>query len=267
MSVSQGGGGGGGEGEGENEPVPDYAYAGGRIVAYDSSVIRNCVTGSKFYPYDYDHASGFTDVTFATTDTLLSSGEDFKAGVYLNRVKGIDFKGCTFKNTRSTGEVAQDKRGIGIYSFDSEFNVLDFCSSTSSPCPPVYKQPCLFKKLYYGIKALNSLTTSTFTVDTAVFDNNVRALYAGAVDDITVTRSRFELGNSFDGARGIYLDECTGYTIEENEIIEEGNETIGIVVNQSGGDLNEIYLNRFIDTKFGILTQNENRAPTAPGCK
>ena len=263
MSESQGGGGGGGEGE--IEPTPDYAYAGGRIVAYDSSIIRNCVTGVKFYPYDYDQTSGFTGVTFATTDTLLASGEDFNAGVYLNRVKGIAFKGCIFKNTRSTGEVAQNKRGIGIYSFDSEFDVMEYCNGISSPCPAEYIQPCRFRKLYYGIKALNSLTTSTFTVDTAVFDNNVRALYAGAVDDITVTRSRFELGNSFDGARGIYLDECTGYTIEENEFIEEGNETIGIVVNQSGGDLNEIYLNRFVDTKFGILTQNENRATDGTG--
>ncbi len=243
----------------------DYNFTGGKVVASGGSVFRNCKFGVRFHAYNYDHHSSFTDITFETTDSILIPNGMPNAGLYFDQVKGITVKGCTFRNTRGDYEVPSDKRGRGIYSFDSNFEVIPYCTSTTSPCPTEYIQPCRFEKLYYGIRAMNSRTAATFTVDTADFINNVRALYAGGVDNILVTRSLFEMGASFYGTRGIYLDECTGYTIEENDFYETENETIGIVVNQSGGNLNEIYLNRFIDTKHGILAQNENRATDGTG--
>jgi uncharacterized protein YcfL len=64
----------------------------------------------------------------------------------------------------------------------------------------------------------------------------------------------------------LYLDNCTGYWIEENTfnnptppIFQRPNEVIGITVNNSGDEANEIYRNTFDGMDIGILAQNSNR--------
>ncbi|MCD4747560.1 MAG: cellulase family glycosylhydrolase, partial [Bacteroidales bacterium] len=54
----------------QGEGQPDYNYTGGHITAYGNSTIRNCQYAVRFYPYEYDHYSGFTNITFETNAEL-----------------------------------------------------------------------------------------------------------------------------------------------------------------------------------------------------
>jgi len=62
---------------------------------------------------------------------------------------------------------------------------------------------------------------------------------------------------------GLYLDESTDYWIEGNMfqgVATDGTpKGTGIIVNESGGDPNEIYLNEFNDTEYSIKVQGSNR--------
>jgi len=240
-------------------------FAGGKVHAKTNAVFRNCKFGVIFYPYNYDYIGAFSQVTFETTDSLLNNNGYPVTFAYMNRADGIHFSGCTFKNTRGPSEMAPAKRGIGIYSVKSDFEVKGYCTAEINPCPDEHIVPCRFEKLYYGIKALNTTSVPTFSVDTAEFTDNVRAVYASAVDNLTVIRSKFEMGGSFYGTRGLYLDECTGYTVEENRFYETQQESIGLIINQSGTNLNQIYRNEFSGLKYGLLAQNENRAVDGTG--
>lgn len=69
---------------------------------------------------------------------------------------------------------------------------------------------------------------------------------------------------------GIYLDGCTGYFVEENQIFEKFSMgapfyNIGIVVNNSGDGENEIYNNKIENLYVGILAQNQNRGLKGEG--
>lgn len=85
------------------------------------------------------------------------------------------------------------------------------------------------------------------------------------MDNGRITSNRFEIYQPFeeDGGCGLYLDNCTGYWVEENTFKHVSDTTtkgIGIVVNNSGTDPNEIYRNTFISLEQGISAQEQNRS-------
>lgn len=85
------------------------------------------------------------------------------------------------------------------------------------------------------------------------------------MDNGRITSNRFEINQPFeeDGGCGLYLDNCTGYWVEENTFQTVSDTIItgiGIVVNNSGTDPNEIYRNTFINLQQGISAQEQNRS-------
>lgn len=62
----------------------------------------------------------------------------------------------------------------------------------------------------------------------------------------------------------MYLDYSTGYWVEDNDFGHEGEEEtgVGIIVNQSGREANEIYRNRFTNLTQGISAQECNTGVT-----
>jgi hypothetical protein len=78
-----------------------------------------------------------------------------------------------------------------------------------------------------------------------------------------VTSNTFEINEAFvaNGGCGLYLDNCTGYWVEDNDFLHEtGSATgIGIVVNNSGTDANEIYRNTFGNLQVGVSAQAINK--------
>ena len=249
-------------------------FEGGIIQTNDAHFINNR-TGVKFYPYrnmvsgvEMDNLSYFRNSEFLTGSELADESipEDF---LHLNGVKGININGCSFTNSRPEQEAGMSDRGIGINSYDASFTVTWYCAS-SYPC----EEPVLstFTNLNYGINARNATTSGAFDVNHSEFNNNLTGIYFNNIDYADIIFNDFELYNVSlfhepdDIFGGLYIDNCSGYTIEENNFFNDDeydpqNEisSIGITVNNSGDDVNMIYRNTFNRLHIGILAQNRNR--------
>jgi len=84
----------------------------------------------------------------------------------------------------------------------------------------------------------------------------------GGVSASEVLSSKFRGAPYSEFSYGMYLNECSGYHVENNEFFENtlGSPiTIGLIVNNSGTSPNEIYRNTFHKLKYATLSQNENR--------
>ncbi len=242
----------------------DFAGKGGGIVHTDSAFFRNNQTGVLYHDYAGSNIGNFNLTTFETTAELTggSTPEDL---LKLVHVKDITIKGCTFRNTRES-TVAYSNRGKGITGYDATFLVDRFCTSNNTPCTQY--QETEFSKLDYGIYAIATTTVPYADIRETVFTGNKRGVYLSGMTLPRVTSNTFEITRKDNVyVYGLYLDQCTEYWIEGNYF--EGNcipgftpcDEIGIVVNESGYDPNEIYRNEFNNLGYSILAQGLNRNP------
>jgi len=197
-------------------------------------------------------------------ETILVDIPDatFNYFVRLNEVNGITFTGCNFENGKSYNPIID--RGKGIYSNNSFFMVDQYCTT---PCP--FPQKSKFNDLHYGIYAIGQKAGRTFSVVNTIFNDNESGIYANAIDLMNVKSNKvFMKGNNPsvfkpEVASGIYLDKCSGYIIEENELwtteVAAYFTTYGIYINSSGEANNTIYKNKFYNNSYGITSQDKNR--------
>nr|NQU93945.1 hypothetical protein [Bacteroidota bacterium] len=85
-----------------------------------------------------------------------------------------------------------------------------------------------------------------------------------------VTSNEFDLDvTAANEGYGLYLDECTQYWVEDNEFEASSGRPsqtgIGIYVNESGAQANEIYLNSFDNVEFAVITLGINRTNRISG--
>lgn len=245
--------------DGEGEIM--YGDGGGLIFATEA-IIRNNRTGVVFEAYNNDNISYFNKCTFETTGQLLADAIPLNLAV-LNMVEGITFKGCTFRNSREY-TVPYSDRGNGIYSFNSNFYVDEICVSGSPECTQY--QSTAFEALEYGIRAYGATSIINLSIKNSIFSKVEKGIFISAVNNFIISNNLIDMIGL--NIYGIYLDCCTGYTVEDNLL--EGTyplsaTQIGIVVNNSGDAPNEIYRNTFERLSYGILAQNENRAPDGTG--
>lgn len=241
--------------EGGGTPQHD-TKGGGIIIAENASFINNN-TGVLFEPYTYNNTSRFLQCEFLYDQEI--TGEELIWFAKLNSVKHVRFAGCDFTN--NTGTTGQCR---GIWSYNSTFYVKNFCTQ-------LYGDECIawdttfFTNLEYGIYALASTTVPYADVRDAVFTNNLRGIYLSGMTLPRVTSNTFEM-TTYSGTDvyGLYLDQCTEYWVEDNNlssVLFQNSNTIGIVVNESGYDPNEIYRNTFDYLEYSILAQGLNRNP------
>ncbi len=260
----------------DNRGIPVSDFTGG-IVKCTRATFLNNKTAVKFYPYqnfnplnnkEISNASYFTNVMFTTTDAYLNMQSKPDFFVELNKVKTIPFNGCSFTNSIPTLIPACD-RGTGIYSFASGFKVDRVCANNNTnPCSSWISSN--FSGLYYGIRAMGDGGAYYVNIDHTTFDKNLRGVYIGGIDLVCINRNSFftKIGTSQTPSSGVYLDYCSGYSVQENSF--SGNYTgifpfintyeTGIVINNSGEAVNSIYNNRYIQSlQYGIIAQNKNR--------
>ena len=252
-------------------------YEGGIIQTNDAHFINNR-NGVVFHPYrnmvsgqEVDNLSYFHNTEFLIDAELADESipENF---IHLQSVKGINIQGCTFANAREQQGVNLKDRGHGIYSEDANFTVTYYCPE-GYPCEEPTNS--VFTELNYGIKAYNETSTKTFEVNNSEFYNNLTGIYLKNIGNATIIFNEMEIRNynlihqQSDIFGGIYLDYCTGYTVEENTFYndnpydpEDEIRSYGITVNNSGSDFNVIYRNTFDYLQIGILAQRANRGAT-----
>ena len=255
----------------------DYATSGG-IVKCSSSTFRNNGKAIEFYPYTNHNSSGAeTDnVNYAQKCTFVVDGNNlfasnnitFSEFVKISHVRGISFKGSSFRDGRTTAS-SQTK---GIYSESSGFSTSEHCTlpySNLAPCTCTGTETrTKFSRLGYGIYATNDGTTYNFTADHAIFDTCYNAVYMSAINNSKITRSNFDINTmstfANGSATGIYSYNCSGYTIEANDfstyytIRPSGFFSSGIRVLGSGTDDNTIYRNNITNLYYGIKSEGSN---------
>lgn len=255
-----------------DQQVPGFS---GGIVWCDSAYFINNKVAVHFAPYSFYNNSYFSRTNFLTNSNMIQ-GEQPDCFLKLLHVNLITINGCTFKNTCPVSNQAQSylNRGIGIFSFNSRFLVKEACLSNISPCTSLRQS--VFEKLYRGIYAINSGSShSPFITNTFFFDN-LKGLYLSGFNGVsfaTVTKSKFRVIRpnyyTIDSTYGMYLDQSSGFHIEQNDFYSGMDllDCIGLIVNNSyirGSDNNEpsqIYRNTFSNLKFGSIAQNANKNP------
>lgn len=260
-----------------NNKTEDGIYcnsSSGGIIAVQNSTFRNNYKALEFLNYQYPQVSRVIQTTFETDGNFIDRRSHPSDFVSLDAVYGIKFLGCEFINRNTSDNSIPDAlKGNGIYSRDGSFLVskYDFCPSKETPCPDPKSAPSTFQGLYYGIKALNSNPDCSVDIQKTHFNNNYRGIYLSGMNYPHIVQDTFNIpGNggsvSTDTCYGLYLDRCSFYTVQEDSLISNfptslgsNVNSIGIIVNNSGKDVNEIYNNNFSKVKYGIIAQNLNR--------
>ncbi len=223
---------------------------------------------SEFKP----NRSYFNNALFKVDDEYIGASTWDDDLVWLIGVDGVSFKGCTFINEIGTGN-----NGVGIYcapglgkSSDCGFKVLPTCISQMHPCPDESWDRCLFKNLEYGIEA-NNTGIYTVTVEDAIFEDNSYGIRLSNVNNASILFNKFFLGQasqeeeqecgSKSSAYGIYMDNCTGFAIEENEFYKAegapfGNYT-GISIDNTNA-VDEVYKNYFEGLSYANYSEGHN---------
>lgn len=224
----------------------------------------------EFYPYTKKWNSSHFNRTHFRTNAALKDNTTPGWFVSANGIKSLAINGCTFKNTRGENEVNFTGRGNGIHGWNSGLFIDSYCLQPQNEgC--ARSEPCVFQKLTRGVYSLNSAGAASVRLNGARFIDNKFGAYFSAFDNIAqveVFSNTFELGTNVpEKGYGLYLDNCTGFHIEDNEFYRVQSSDIkgiGLVVNNSGTAPNEIYRNRFHNLKNATISQNVNRSYNPP---
>ncbi|HPE57477.1 MAG TPA: T9SS type A sorting domain-containing protein [Bacteroidales bacterium] len=241
----------GGEGE-----APDYYYTGGIVLA-DGAVFRNNEIAVKFWPYDDAPAvSYFRECTFVT-DEDINTGASPDKFIEMNGITGIRVMGSTFTDERT--EISPQQLTTGIHSTGAKFYVN-----------PQGEQQSVFTNLHYGIEANSIDPLKNAEITDNLFQTCFRGVYLSGMSGAIVTGNNFSIDapySQFNGGYGLYLDYSTGYTIEDNYFFHEWTQAkgVGLIVNESGGEPNQIYRNWFTNLECGMDLQGKNRATDGSG--
>ncbi len=224
----------------------------GGLIQATNSIFRNNIMDIDYRAYNFHNYGSFRNCQFLT-DAAIKNGSFPSKHVLMYHVDGIGFYGCDFKNT-TVGLYPNQNRGFGIQSTDAKYKVSYYCTSSfplGTPCPDAYKDGNVFENLFFGIEAVAANSFYTIDIRYNDFINNTRGMYLGGIDYAIVVNNDVNVAQPIGYSYGLYLDNCTGYKVENNNFNTLFNtSTYGaIVVNSNDGgttaDANEIYRNTF----------------------
>jgi hypothetical protein len=238
--------------------IINSSYGGGIVIADDALFINNSY-GIYFAPYNKTNKSLLRNCTFSTDDILLDEAENTVAHVMLLATKSINIRGCLFENTTSTTDYPDEQRGKGIYSFNSFFTADDNPDGFGSTNTGSY--PNTFSELTYGIYASASeVGSNNIAVNKNIFDNNLKGYYLEDALLSETTQNTFTV-RAANSAYGLYLNECTAYSVDENTFTKDEEDlyvTIGMIACNSGTEDNIVYRNTFSNLKEGSIALGGN---------
>lgn len=214
------------------------------------------------------NVSRFRRCTFITDGGLPKEGEFPAAHVAMSGVRGIGLLGCTWRNTLFGPPLPlSTAQGVGVSSMRSSFTVMDDCTAGTLPCPTANTTSSTFANLHRGVEVTTFDPSRTFTVDHATFTACDGGIRMEGVQDPAITNNSFDVAEPFvpglvSPTYGVYSDQCTGYSIQENSFTTsypEGHKKVGLVIKDSGTAPNLVYNNSFDALYTGTLVEGTNR--------
>ncbi len=246
---------------------PGYWNTTGGIIHATDATFRNNAKAVHALHYTNffngvktSYNSYFRNCTFTIDEDYIGT-ETFFKHVDLSRIKGVDFKGCSFSANRNVSGVWPFCVGIGAYS--ASFGVDSYCESLYViTCPEEDMIRPSFHGFYQGIHASDDGGGAcSFNIKNSVFDNNTCGIYALNSGYGTIVGNDFTVDCSWTCNFGIYTDETANFCIEDNTFhakAANAGPTYGIEVVNSEGS-NDIYHNDFNGLRCGNVALGEHR--------
>lgn len=267
------------KGDPRNPLGPIIKNSTGGIVHASQATFLNNRYDAVFHPFENRLASGavtsnasyFNRCSMMTSGGLPLPGQFPADHVAMVGVRGIPFRGCTWGNSLLGPPMEWPfEQGTGIRAINSSFTVGNHCSVIvpyPNPCPPANTTPSSFTNLHRGILATTFDPSRTFSVDNTTFTGTNFGIRMEGIQDAAITRSTFNVPEPlipgiFGAVYGVYSDQCTGYTIQENTFTTLQptglNRKVGLIIKDSGPQYNTFYNNTFDNLYTGSLIQGRN---------
>jgi hypothetical protein len=246
-----------------------YTRTGGYIIATNTTFYDFHYIGIDFARYTYVDPSNniINDNSRITKCTFYAKNHTNAVGINMNEVQNIQVKGCHFENI-AKGEIYF----TGIRVIKSSL----IAKAYEQVIPPNTKVPNEFINCAKGIYLSNmNIPIRTSIIRDNIFTNNKDGAVRVAIEAISTANLEI-LNNEINIAKpqyytgkgeqfGIHLTGCSGFHIEGNVIsavdLGKGSptNTFGILINNSGGQSNEIYRNTISSCHYNIQAINKNR--------
>lgn len=249
-----------------------YSTTGGIIHANDATFRNNAksvhalwysnVSGGRENDYD----GSFRNCSFIVDDDYLGT-ETFYKHVDLEHVNGISFFGCNFSAKRNVSGVSQYCMGIGAY--ETGFKVDSYCTNpNNTPCLEQDLMISSFTGFRKGIHVSNDGSSArAFNIKNSEFINNTCGIYALNSGYGTIVNNDFTIGCGSSCDFGIYVDEVSGFCIEDNSFHPKANNSgspYGIEIVNSNG-INDVYNNDFRNLRCGNVAVGVNHSNSTSG--
>lgn len=244
-------------------PSYDNNYNGG-IVTIDNSTFFNNYIGvsilSYTSPLNLNNLSKVNRSKFIWDGPLKKQNLSYNLHAFIQNTKGIVFSGNEFSNlTKAIDFPTLAFKGYGIFARNSDFSVVANCALNT--CLDASKNR--FTNLYTGIMVQNT-NGNPFLLDRSIFTDCWTGVFVTNAKNERITRNRFlvkEATSTF--ARGAFITNSTGYTIEENfftnfddpSISLQQSKNLGLIINNSGTAQNWVYKNSFNNLNVGGQSQ------------
>lgn len=240
----------------------------GGVIQVNDGVFRNNRRDVEFMSYQnfvpnnpnnkLSDFSYFRNTDFISDDNFIEKGLPAQKHVTLWEVHGINFLNCHFSNNVTGDKSITGAPNGGIYAIDASFTVGPQCTGTIYPCPASNLLKSSFTGLEIAIEASGSGTSETATISQTDFTDNIWGVKVDEFDNVSINRNNIEIGDGgytlfWPIGVGIYLDNSTGYIVEENNVstsLTNGYYN-GVVADNSSGDNNRLYKNTFTGLTIG----------------
>jgi hypothetical protein len=252
----------------------DWTTTGGIVVAGDA-VFRNntlavhALNYRNFVPgnpsLESDNLCSFRNCTFEITSDYLGENIFYKH-IDLSKVKGIKFNGCDFSLSPNVAGISEWNQAIASYNASFSVDAL-----VTSMQPEIVYDRSAFNGFYCGIYSTRSIvSTKSFYVNRADFTNNTYGVKTFNINPLVIINSNFNVGSNNSSEAeicagvpgyGIYLDNSSGFAIEENHFTKAANALnanyYGIYAkNTHSQDI--IYKNNFSGLSLGNYAEEVN---------
>jgi hypothetical protein len=259
-------------------------FNGGIIQAGNSQLVNNKID-VLFRKYTHfnpntgnplNNVSVFTNTNFITNRKVypLSAVLPYPIHAMVWETDGIRFRGCDFRND-STQYYTLTTRGMGIWGSDARIVAEGLCPT---PLCNSNVDSSRFVRLGMGVFVSNANAQKNTRIERSVFNNVWRGATLRNSNNSIVTNNRFAITQYTLGPQtnsyGLFLNTCTGYTVEGNlfhhfvdaTVPGAVENTYGVIVENSGFAHNEVYRNRFYNLRVGGQAQlvNANLFPNYP---
>ena len=253
--------------------------SGGGIIATESKFVNHEKFAYFIYnsPYNYG-LKIYTQFTFTKcTFTQDQCGWTSANSKYfeLKNTNNVKFIGCNFYNGCSNFSHAIYAKNCRItirdhydlYSGISTPSVFSgFQLGTLQEDGAIYieNSGSLWEKVVIAKCRFESSTSGSYTYP---LNDQAITLKGCTNPEVYLNYIKLESNSPYSTVKhGIYLENCTGFTLEENEIeavSSSGNplNTYGIKIQNSGINTNQVYLNFLTNCEIGIQAEGKNRGP------